>query len=70
MLLKTLTYVFFTYSTNLKLTYVFFTYSTARRRKRSTYVYDFKTSKVRFLQNNFLHQWSKMLTKIAIIYKK
>ena len=41
-----------------------------RRRKRSTYVYVFMTSKVRFLPNYFLHQWSKMFTKITIIYKK
>ena len=30
----------------------------------------FTTSKVRFLQNYFLHERSRMLTKITIIYKK
>ena len=37
---------------------------------RHNYVYVFTTSKVRFLQNYFLHKRSRMFTKITIIYKK
>ena len=32
-------------------------------------LYVFTTSEI-FLQNCFLHQWSKMFTKITLIYKK